>query len=122
MKKIFFLCGMMFLGGAVNTQAQEANIPDFSPEAQQGYALFRENCVKCHGAQALGTGMGPPLLHPFYRPGHHDDVALARALTHGVEPHHWDFGPMPVIDAIRPEDIPKIIAFIRELQRANGIK
>lgn len=122
MNKILIIAGFCFLLMATNGAAQEVNMPKFSAPALIGKQLFQENCSQCHGETAMGTEYGPPLLHPFYRPGHHDDGALANAVTNGVVPHHWTFGPMPVIETVRPEDIPQLVMFIRELQRANGIK
>jgi len=35
--------------------------------------------------------------------------------------HHWQFGHMPPVPGLSQKDVAKIIAFVRELQRANGI-
>ncbi len=122
MKKILVISGFCFFLIATSGSAQEVNMPKFSAPALIGKQLFQENCSQCHGETALGTEFGPPLLHPFYRPGHHEDAALAKAVKNGVVPHHWQFGPMPIIETVKLEDIPKMVRFIRELQRANGIK
>ncbi len=121
MKKLF-ICGLIYVMNHSSLLAQQAYIPDFSTLALDGKKIFQENCVQCHGETALGTDLGPPLLHPFYRPGHHNDAALRRAIKKGVMPHHWAFGPMPAIETVKDEEIPKLVLFIRELQRANGIK
>jgi hypothetical protein len=39
----------------------------------------------------------------------------------GVQSHHWRFGNMPSIEDLTRGDVKMIIAYIRELQRANGI-
>lgn len=122
MNKIWIIGVFCILLIGPRAVAQEVNLPKFSKTALQGQQLFKENCSQCHGDTALGTDFGPPLLHPFYRPSHHDDEALANAVKNGVVAHHWQFGPMPVIATVKLEDIPKLVHFIRELQRANGIK
>jgi len=39
----------------------------------------------------------------------------------GVRAHHWSFGNMPAVEGLTRADVKMIIAYIRELQRANGI-
>jgi len=39
----------------------------------------------------------------------------------GVRGHHWPFGDMPPVEGVTRGDVTMIIAYIRELQRANGI-
>jgi len=101
--------------------ADAVTIPEFSPKAKAGARLFAENCAVCHGENATGTDTGPPLLHKVYEPGHHPDRLFQRAVSEGVMSHHWDFGHMPPVPGLSREDVAKIIAFVRELQRANGV-
>ena len=74
------------------------------------------------GVNALGTEQGPPLLHDIYNPGHHSDMAFYRAVQSGVPQHHWRFGNMLPQRHVSRKQTELIIAYIRELQRANGIK
>ena len=39
----------------------------------------------------------------------------------GVRAHHWKFGNMPAIENLTRSDVTAIVAYVRELQRANGI-
>ncbi|MDE2788033.1 MAG: cytochrome c [Chloroflexota bacterium] len=96
-------------------------VPDLSENARAGERTFNANCVLCHGPNASGTGLGPPLVHQIYEPGHHQDFTIQSAVRNGVPAHHWPFGNMPPVPAVSDEDIPNIICYIRELQRANGI-
>ena len=96
-------------------------IPEFSARAKAGARLFAANCASCHGANATGTEQGPPLVHKIYEPGHHPDTHFQRAVKHGVMSHHWRFGHMPPVPGVSQKDVAKIIAFVRELQRANGV-
>jgi mono/diheme cytochrome c family protein len=86
-----------------------------------GDALFEANCAACHGSRALGTPVGPPLIHIVYEPSHHSDLAFVYAVERGVRAHHWGFGDMPPIPNVSREEIQEIVAYIRYLQRQVGI-
>ena len=96
-------------------------VPNLSEKAQAGEAAFNANCALCHGANAAGTGLGPPLVHEIYEPGHHPDFSFRNAAQNGVPAHHWQFGNMPPMPMVSEDDVEKIICYVRELQRANGI-
>ena len=87
----------------------------------EGEELFNRTCSVCHGAAAVGTQAGPPLVHELYRPGHHPDISFRNAVKNGVISHHWEFGHMPPQPGVSDEDIEKIICYVRELQIAGGI-
>ena len=121
------------LGGHDHTELSAAIIPDgalaavslpenLSQNAQIGKLAFGVKCASCHGTNAAGQdGVAPPLVHIIYEPGHHGDEAFQRAVEMGVRAHHWPFGDMPIIEGITRGDIKMITAYVRELQRANGI-
>ncbi len=90
-------------------------------ETPSGREAFDANCATCHGAGGLGTDSGPPLVHPYYVPWHHDDHSIRRAVRNGVPSHHWFFGDMPPIVGVTDEELEQIILYIREQQRAGGI-
>lgn len=96
-------------------------LPQLTANATEGQGLFAENCAVCHGKNAVGTEQGPPLIHIIYETGHHGDPSFYRAVAQGVRGHHWRFGDMPAIDGVSEAEVGKIIAYIRETQRANGI-
>ena len=88
-----------------------------------GLEAFRDKCAACHGPWAEGVAdKGPPLVHPYYRPDHHSNIAFYRAATNGVQSHHWNFGDMPPVAGITKKEIVAIIRFIRWWQEQNGIK
>lgn len=87
----------------------------------KGSELFQANCSLCHGTDLRGTQTGPPFLDPIYAPNHHPDEAFFAAVENGVQPHHWDFGPMPPQPAVSEEDVEAIVAYIRSEQEAAGI-
>lgn len=94
----------------------------FSAEAQMGERAFNAVCAACHGANAAGTQSGPPLVHRIYEPSHHGDYAFEMAVSNGVRAHHWTFGDMPPQPALTRADLKTVIAYVRELQKANGIE
>ena len=106
---------------ASDTPLPAVVVPSLSDNARAGERVFNANCALCHGPNASGTGLGPPLVHQIYEPGHHQDFTIESAVRNGVPAHHWQFGNMPAVPAVSDEDIPNIICYIRELQRANGI-
>lgn len=90
-------------------------------DVQAGEAKFKANCSACHGVGGVGTNQGPPLVHKIYEPNHHGDAAFQRAAANGVKAHHWEFGNMPKIDAVTPDDVEQIIKYVRWLQKQAGI-
>jgi len=142
----FIIAGVLVLGGGatmwtfMNSEGHSMTPPDttqiaaggpivnvqlpatLSSQATLGEKFFNVKCAVCHGANAAGkNGTAPPLIHKTYEPSHHGDEAFYRAALNGVQSHHWRFGNMPPVKGITRADIKPIIAYIREVQRANGI-
>lgn len=101
----------------------EVKIPQsLSANALLGKTAFEAKCAACHGLNGVGQSeVAPPLVHKIYEPSHHGDEAFQRAVSVGVRQHHWPFGNMPPVDGLTRGDVVMIVAYIRELQRANGI-
>ena len=97
-------------------------LPVLSQTAVKGEAAFNANCAVCHGKNATGTKNGPPLVHKIYEPSHHSDLSFQRATKFGVRAHHWPFGNMPPVAGVTEAEVERVIAYVRELQRANGIQ
>lgn len=121
------LGGALFLGGKILTHQQAEKpisivVPTLSEEAKNGAISFGAHCIQCHGPDASGTERGPSLIHRIYESSHHGDFSFVRAVTLGVPQHHWLFGSMPPQPQVSREEIDRIIVYIRELQRANGIQ
>lgn len=108
--------------GAAPMAAEEVAVPELSAAAARGQAIFEQNCATCHGRNASGTDKGPPLVHPIYEPSHHADLAFLLAARNGVRAHHWRFGSMPPVEGVTEREIEGVVAYVRELQRANGIE
>ncbi len=97
-------------------------MPELSADAVQGQQIFQANCATCHGNAGNGTENGPPLIHKIYEPSHHGDMSFYMAAKQGVRSHHWKFGDMPPVEGVNDNDVTMILAFVREVQRHNGIK
>ncbi|MCJ7871182.1 cytochrome c [Phaeobacter sp. J2-8] len=146
MMKITFIAGAAVIAAALGTyaftrfpdqdpQIQQASSPtegaamvavtlpeSLSPEASMGKRAFDAVCADCHGTDAAGKmGFGPPLIHKIYEPSHHGDMAFLLAAQNGVRAHHWKFGDMPPQPRVTPAEVRTIIAYVREVQRTNGI-
>ncbi len=96
--------------------------PGFVADPSRGKQLFQASCAGCHGEDGRGSSHWPPLVHTFYRPGHHSDMAFYLAVKNGVREHHWNFGDMPPILGLSPEDVGHILVFVRQEQQKAGIK
>lgn len=97
-------------------------VPALSAQAERGAAAFATSCATCHGANAAGSESGPPLVHRIYEPSHHAEGSFHIAVRQGVRAHHWGFGNMPAQPHVTEAEVADIVAYVRELQRANGIR
>ncbi len=100
---------------------ESANLPQMTPALNVGKMLYDAKCSSCHGINTVGTEKGPTFLHRVYHPGHHGDNAFYLAPLRGVRAHHWRFGDMPPVADITEVQVGNIIAYIRAIQKANGI-
>jgi mono/diheme cytochrome c family protein len=87
-----------------------------------GRERFDASCAACHGEFALGTDVGPPLVHIIYEPNHHGDGAFILAAERGVQAHHWSFGDMAPVQNASREDLLEIVRYVRWLQQEAGIR
>jgi mono/diheme cytochrome c family protein len=103
-------------------ESQPQNTAEAVPaELRIGEQKFVANCSACHGVGGVGTKQGPPLVHKIYEPNHHGDAAFQRAAANGVQSHHWEFGNMPKIENVTPDDVSHIVKYVRWLQKQAGI-
>ncbi|MFT5721325.1 MAG: mono/diheme cytochrome c family protein [Motiliproteus sp.] len=99
----------------------DVNVGALSSRAAAGQQVFNKECGSCHGLNGAGTREGPPLIHDIYNPGHHGNRSFSSAVTRGVQQHHWPYGNMPAQPDVGFSDMAGIVAFIREVQKHNGI-
>ena len=107
--------------GSNDTESARETGTSLSEMAREGEELFDANCSVCHGENAAGTNQGPTLIDRIYHPGHHTDVSIRNAVSRGVQQHHWGFGDMAPVAGVSLDEVEKIICYVRELQRADGI-
>ncbi len=88
---------------------------------QQGRIAFAGECARCHGRLARGTERGPDLIHPDYGPSTRSDAQFRRAVREGL-PTRRGIGAMPAAPDVSERRLNRMITFLRELQRADGIR
>lgn len=111
-----------FLRSNESSNSDVIAVTSLSAQATKGKSIYEANCSSCHGQNGSGTDKGPPFIHKIYEPSHHGDASFQRAAKYGVRAHHWPFGNMPRIEGITEIEVERVIAYVRELQRANGIR
>jgi len=111
-----FLIGGCVVGSEVVIEPQDPEL------VEAGASLYSANCAECHGSDLRGTDKGPSHLSAIFEPNHHADGAFVFAVQNGVRAHHWNFGDMPPIDGLSPDDVSAIIAYVRETQRVEGFE
>lgn len=130
----------VFVGAVMLDQARESGGPDggndttqgtiqstpargaLTPLAAQGQRVFSQRCAACHGRGAMGSGIGPPLLHRNYGASAFGDEAIVQVIRNGAQGARWGFGPMPAIPGLGDQDLVALVRFIRELQARSGIE
>ena len=113
-----FIVNLFLISNAVAEDQKEPTVPFVY---SVGFSKFQQYCSACHGKWGDGTKQGPPLMHPFYVPSHHNDASFYRAALHGVKAHHWQFGDMPKISGVTEKDMNSIVPYIRWLQHERGV-
>ncbi len=123
--KLFAILALTAIVGLAPVASSAGQVSQKPPAVPFQYGLgmqnYRSMCSSCHGEWGGGSETGPPLVHVFYKPGHHSDESFYRAALEGVRAHHWNYGDMPPVENIREEDVGPIVAFIRWLQVEYGI-
>jgi mono/diheme cytochrome c family protein len=109
-------------GDSGQSNVKTTAFPETPADLKAGETLFNADCSGCHGLHATGSDSGPPLVDRIYEPNHHADASFALAVRRGVRSHHWGFGDMPPIPGIKDEEINRIVAYVRWLQKQAGIK
>lgn len=94
--------------------------PGRSP-IEEGRLAFATECAGCHGRMAEGTGRGPALIDPVWGPSRFGDDAFRRAVREGVPSRLWRFGDMPAFPDLPEREVDRILAFVRQVQRTQGV-
>ncbi len=97
--------------GADDPPTKKEPTPEEKAALEEGQALFRGLCSGCHGGAGRG-GKGPDLTRGKFR--HGDDIA--RTIREGVPKTTMK----KLGDSLKPEQIDKVVLFVRSLARAPG--
>ena len=110
--------------GVPEQSAQAAHLPPpgFIGDASTGKELYMQYCKDCHGVNGVGSDKGPAFYLEIYGPRHHANLAFHWAVSRGVRQHHTNFGDMPPIPDLTPEEVEHIILFVRALQQVAGVE
>lgn len=122
MKFLHLRSGVIFVFVSVQTgpaiSAEDIEIPF---NLAKGQLLYEKYCSSCHGPDLNGSDKGPPLLHPFYKPSHHNDKTFYRAALKGVKQHHWNFGDMPPVEGMTRGKMDRVVPYLRYYQRQKKL-
>lgn len=95
-----------------NPQAGEKNVVNEPLAIAEGQAMFRGLCSGCHGGAGRG-GKGPDLTDNRWIHGS-TDADIARVIENGVP----NTTMKKLGDALKPEQVSKVIRYIRSLARS----
>ncbi len=112
---------LLTVGIALGNPAAAAEDVPIPFHLGKGQMLYEKYCSQCHGARLDGSGEGPPLVHPFYKPSHHGDGAFYRAVLKGTRQHHWNFGDMAPVAGMTAKKMDSLLPFIRYYQQQKGL-
>jgi cytochrome c oxidase cbb3-type subunit III len=90
-----------------------ALIAQSGTDLAEGKATFRSNCAFCHGLTGAG-GRGPALNTGRFLHGSTDE-ALKSVIRNGVSGT-----TMPAFELLQPDDIEKVVLFIRSLSNSGS--
>ena len=116
--RLFVFFVLMPVSAIPALSAEEIEIPF---HLAKGQLLYEKYCSSCHGLQLNGSDKGPPLIHPFYKPSHHNDKSFYRAALKGVKQHHWNFGDMPPVAGMTPGKMDRVVPYLRYYQRQKAL-
>ena len=110
--------------GSKGSDSDSQSSAPLTPEQliARGHTIFQSTCAVCHGDNLSGTSMAPSMLQPAFAPGQTPDIAFANAIQRGVPQKRFTKGPMPAQPSVAAKDIPAVIAYVRSVQQANGIR
>jgi mono/diheme cytochrome c family protein len=83
---------------------------------QRGFALFREQCVRCHAINQQGGRVGPELNVPRNITEYRDEAFLRAWLA---DPSSFRLSAMPAFAGLPREDVDALLAYLRAMAGAK---
>ena len=102
---VSLICFLIFLSNHQENNKYIIETLNLSGSANEGYALFKINCVGCHGIQARGL-VGPDLHSITHRL---NDKEIIKQVTGGLTP------PMPSFE-IDPVNMSNLLKYLHSLE------
>ena len=102
---VSLICFLIFLLNHQENNKYIIETLNLSGSANEGYALFKINCVGCHGIQARGL-VGPDLHSITHRL---NDKEIIKQVTGGLTP------PMPSFE-IDPVNMSNLLKYLHSLE------
>lgn len=131
MKELILWLGLLSCPAVIFAVFGTSGIKAFNgPRADGGTALqiargrsaFERECAACHGPMGAGTDNGPNLISARYGPAEMADDLIRSAVLNGV-PQRTNAHPgMPALAHLDQRGTDSILRFLREVQRASGIR
>jgi mono/diheme cytochrome c family protein len=93
-------------------------VPPGTPSAQvsRGFALFREQCVRCHAINQEGGRVGPELNVPRNITEYRDEAFLRAWLAN---PSSFRVSAMPSFAWLPPADVDAVLAYLQAMAHAK---
>ena len=91
--------------------------PAHDPDARSGFALFRQNCIKCHSVNRSGGAVGPELNVPmnvteYWKPDH-----LRRYIRDA--PSYRAGTAMPSFESLTDRQVGQLVGYLRSMAAAK---
>ena len=93
-----------------------------SPDVVLGEQRYAQRCAMCHGADLRGSRIGPSHLSSVFGPEQTTDAMFADAIRNGGRSGRFpQYDAMPAVPGLSNHEITSIIAYVRSVQRAQGL-
>ena len=113
---------VVFGNSGLDAFDEGAGPPVSTLSVQAGRIAFAEEFAGCHGRLARGNERGPDLIQPDYGRRVRSDAQFRRAVREGIPVPRAGYGAMPAVKGVSERRLDRMIAFLREVQRVNGIR
>lgn len=92
--------------------------PDSAAEVEQGFAVWRAQCLRCHAINQQGGKVGPELNIPRNVTEYRDDAFLRSWIR---DPSSYRPTVMPSFTALSDTDLDAVLAYLRAMRGAKDL-